>query len=144
VLILIVGIVATFSLLRPAFPSMNRPSTALLTFSSFVHNVQKDRIVSATIGPDGRVTGTLKGGRTYRSQIPLALQDNQLAGVLEQHRVTVTGVGPQSSLVGTLLSFLPLLFFVGIFLFIGPADGKRPESWESGPRGRSSTISKSR
>jgi len=119
--ILIIGIVATFTLLRPAFPTMSKPTTASLTFSSFVHNVQNDRIVSATIGPDGKVTGALKGGRSYTSQIPLALQDNQLTGVLQQHRVAIAGVGPQSSLVGTLVSFLPLLFFVGIFLFIGRA-----------------------
>jgi cell division protease FtsH len=121
----VVGIVATISLLGTGSSAKSANATAPLTFSSFVHNVQNDRIVSATIGPDGKVTGTLKGGRTYDSQIPLALQDNQLTGLLEQHRVTITGVGPESSLVGTLLSFLPLLFFLGLFLFIGRAGRRR-------------------
>jgi cell division protease FtsH len=118
-LLIVVGIVATVTLLGPAFSASRQSPATPLSFSSFIHNVQSNRIVSATIGTDGTVTGTLKGGRVYESQIPLALQDNQLTGLLEQHRVTITGVGPQSSLVGTLLSFLPFLFIIGIFLFIG-------------------------
>ena len=116
---LVVAILAAVTVLAPAFSTSRQSTTTPITFSSFIHNVENDRIVSATIGTDGTVTGTLKGGRTYESQIPLALQDNQLTGLLEQHRVTITGVGPQSSLVATLFSFLPLLFIVGILLFIG-------------------------
>ena len=125
VLLVVVGIVATLTLLGPSVSGSHRTPVTSLTFSSFVHNVRNDRIVSADIGPAGTVTGTLKGGRTYESQIPLALQDNQLTGLLEQHRVTIAGVGPQSSLVGTLLSLLPLLFIVGIFLFIGRASRRQ-------------------
>jgi cell division protease FtsH len=119
------GIVATFALLGPVFSASHQTSATPLTFSSFVHNVQHDRIVSATIGTDGTVTGTLRGGRTYESQIPLALQDHQLTSLLQQHRVTITGVGPQSSLVGTLFSFLPLLLIVGFLFFISRASRRQ-------------------
>jgi hypothetical protein len=118
VALLVVGIIFALTVLGPAFAANRTVSVTPLTFSSLVHNVQNDRVVSAVISPTGAVTGTLKGGRSYSSQIPVALQDNQLTGLLERHGVTITGVGSGSSLLATLLSFLPLLFIVGIFLFI--------------------------
>ena len=96
-LLLIAGIVATFSLLGPLLQARHTATATPLSFSSFVHDVRGDRIVSAAIGPDGNVTGTLRRGGTYNSQIPLALQDNQLTGLLQQHRVTITGVGPRAA-----------------------------------------------
>ena len=123
--LLIVGIFAIFTLLRFSSQSMTTTPTTKLAFSSFVHDVQANRIVSATIGTDGNVTGALQGGRTYKSQIPLALQDNQLTGLLEQHRVTVTGTGPETSVAGTLLGLLPLLFFVGVILLFGRSNRRR-------------------
>jgi cell division protease FtsH len=124
-LLYVVGAIAALTLLGPALSGTRQSATTPIPFSSFVHNVRDDRIVSATIGTDGTVTGTFRGGRTYRSQIPLALQDNQLAGLLEQHGVTTTGVGPQSSLIVTLFSFLPFLFIIGIFLFLGRASRRQ-------------------
>src|SRR5580704_5819582 len=64
---LIVGILAVVTLLGPAFSGSRQSAATPLTFSSFIHNVQHDRIVSATIGTDGVVTGTLKGGHAYQS-----------------------------------------------------------------------------
>jgi len=118
VVLLVVGIILALTVLGPAFSANRTVSLTPLTFSSLVHNVQNDRVVSAAISPTGAVTGTLKGGRSYSSQIPVALQDNQLTGLLERHGVAITGVGSGSSLLATLLSFLPLLFIVGIVLFI--------------------------
>jgi cell division protease FtsH len=113
------GILVVLFLFGPALAA-NRTSTVTpLTFSSLVHNVQDNRVTSATISPTGAVTGTLKDGRAYSSQIPVALQDNQLTGLLERHGVTITGVGTPNSLLATLLSFLPLLFIVGIVIYIG-------------------------
>ncbi len=117
-LLLIAGIAATFFLLGPLLQARHTATATPLSFSSFVQDVRGDRIVSAAIGPDGNVTGRLRRGGTYNSQIPLALQDNQLTGLLQQHRVTITGVGPRASLLATLLAFLPLALIVGIFLFI--------------------------
>jgi hypothetical protein len=62
-LLLVVGIVVAFALLSPVFSTSQKPATAPLTFSAFVHDVQSNRIVSATIGTAGTVTGTLKGGK---------------------------------------------------------------------------------
>jgi cell division protease FtsH len=120
-LLLVVGIVVAFALLSPVFSTSQKPAATSLTFSAFVHDVQNNGIVSATIGTAGTVTGTLKGGKSYESQIPLALGDNQLAALLEQHGVTITGAGPGGSLLGALLSFLPLIFIAGILLFFSRA-----------------------
>jgi cell division protease FtsH len=124
-LLVVVGIVVAFALLSPALSTSQKPATAPLTFSAFVHDVQNNGIVSATIGTAGTVTGTLKGGKSYESQIPLALGDNQLAALLEQHGVTIAGAGPEGSLLGALLSFLPLIFIVGIFLYFSRASRRQ-------------------
>jgi cell division protease FtsH len=124
-LLLVVGIVAAFALLSPAFSTSEKPATTPLTFSAFLHDVQNNRIASATIGTAGTVTGTLKGGKSYDSQIPLALGDNQLTALLEQHGVTITGAGPGGSLLGALLSFLPLIFIVGILLYFSRASRRQ-------------------
>src|SRR5580658_3306818 len=58
VLLLLAGIVIAFAL-APAFSSSQKPAATSLTFSAFVHDVQSNRIVSATIGTSGAVTGTL-------------------------------------------------------------------------------------
>jgi cell division protease FtsH len=117
-LLLVAGIVATVALL--SIPSMRAaPPVSTLSFSTFTTKVQANQVASATIDPNGAVTGQLKGGGSYKSQIPLALQDNQLTPLLQQHQVSITGTGPHTSVLTTILSFLPLVFFLGLFLLIG-------------------------
>jgi cell division protease FtsH len=117
--LVVAGILAVLFLFGPFLSGSRSAAVTPLTFSSLVHNVKDNRVTSAAISPTGAVTGTLKGGRAYTSQIPVALQDNQLTGLLEQHGVAITGVASTTGLLTTLLSLLPLLFIVGIFLFIG-------------------------
>ena len=38
--------------------------------------------------------------------------------MLKAHDIAVTGVGPSSNLVGDLLAFLPLLVFIGLFVWL--------------------------
>ena len=52
---------------------------------------------TASVNPSGAITGTLKGGDDYTSQIPTAITDTQLAPTLKAHDVDVTGVGAGSS-----------------------------------------------
>ena len=100
-------------------PALKSTPTKSLSYTKFLADVKAGQVKSASINPTGAVTGTLKGGDNYTSQIPTALQDNQLAPVLKAHGVGITGVGASSSLVTDLLSFLPLLFFVGVFIWFG-------------------------
>jgi cell division protease FtsH len=100
------------------------PVVTNLNFSSFLGKVNANQVSTATIDSNGKVTGALKGGQHYSSQIPLALGDNQIAPTLQSHGVSITGVGPSSSLVPTLLSFLPFVLFLGLFLLLGRRAGK--------------------
>ena len=117
---LVVGIVATVGLLF--IPAMgSAPPVTNLNYSSFVDKVNANQVSTATIDPNGKVTGQLKGsaGQHYSSQIPLALGNNQLAPILQAHGVAITGVGPSSSVLPTILSFLPFVLFLGLFLLLG-------------------------
>jgi cell division protease FtsH len=84
----------------------------------------KDKIAagqvrSIEIGSDGHISGVLTDGTHFRSSYPVNLQDPQFTQLLEQHKVQVTAVGAQSSFVTVLLSLLPLLLFVGFFIYLG-------------------------
>ncbi len=117
--LLFAGIFLTLLLLFAPGLKSSTP-TATLTYSKFLADVKAHKIKTASINPTGAVTGALKGGENYTSQIPTALTDNQLAPLLKSNGVTITGVGTSSSTLITLLEdILPLLFFVGIFIWIG-------------------------
>ena len=94
-------------------------SSRSLTYSTFLSQVQSNHIRSAVINPAGAVSGTLTNGTGYTSQIPAALPDPQLPGLLRAHHVAITGVGTQTSIGAVIVSLLPLLFFVALFVWLG-------------------------
>ena len=84
----------------------------------------KDKIAagqvrSVEIGTDGHIDGVLTDGSKFKSSYPVNLQDPQFTKLLEQHNVQVKAVGAQSSFTTVLLSLLPLLLFVGFFIYLG-------------------------
>ncbi len=89
------------------------------SFSSFLSQVQSNHIRTAAIDPNGAVSGTLANGHGYSSQIPTALQNPQLSGLLRAHHVAIIGVGTPGGLGTILLSLLPLLLLVGAFIWLG-------------------------
>ena len=93
--------------------------TKNFSYSQFLSQVEAGDVRTASINPGGGVTGTLKGGDDYKSQIPTAIDDTRLAPTLKAHGVDVTGVGQGSAWLADLLSFLPLLLFVAFFIWIG-------------------------
>ncbi len=100
-------------------PGGGKASARNFSYTGFVGEVTADRVATATIGSTGSVRGTLKGGAAYTSQIPTALNDNALPGLLATHKVQVRGTDPGGrSFLGTLGSLLPLLFIVGVFVFL--------------------------
>ena len=94
-------------------------SSHSLTYSAFLSQVQSNHIRSAAINPAGAVSGTLTNGSAYSSQIPAALPDPQLPGLLRAHHVAITGVGTQTSIGAVIVSLLPVLFLVALFVWIG-------------------------
>jgi len=63
-----------------------------------------------TIDPVGQVAGSLASGQPFTTNIPVALDDRTLAGLLAAHHVQVTATAATpSSPLAALLGFLPLL-----------------------------------
>jgi cell division protease FtsH len=71
------------------------------------------------IGSDGHIEGKLKDGTRFQSSYPTNLQDPEFTMLLDDHGVEIKAVGPRTTLGSVLLSLLPLLVFVGIFIYLG-------------------------
>jgi cell division protease FtsH len=84
----------------------------------------KDKIAagevkSVEIGSDGHIEGKLTDGTSFKSSYPTNLQDDEFTKLLNDNNVEVKAVGPRTSLASVLLSLLPLLVFIGIFVYLG-------------------------
>jgi cell division protease FtsH len=104
---------------------MSRTPTKTFSYSKFVSEVKSGDVRTASINPVGAITGKLKGGEDYTSQIPTAFTDLQLAPTLRAHDVDVTGVGQGSALLEDLLSFVPFLLLIAYFIWIGRRNAQR-------------------
>jgi cell division protease FtsH len=118
-----VGIFIT--LLLFLVPHMSSTTTKNFSYSKFLSQVTSGDVRTASVNPGGAITGALKGGDNYTTQIPTAINDMQLAPTLKAHGVNVTGVGQGSALLTDLLSFLPLLLFIAFFIWIGRRSAKQ-------------------
>jgi cell division protease FtsH len=98
-----------------------------LSYSGFVSEVTTNKVSTAAITVGGSVSGKLRDGDAYTSQIPVALNDNALSALLLGHKVQVTGIGPSTtSVLGLLLEWvLPLLIIVWLFLWISRRSSKQ-------------------
>jgi cell division protease FtsH len=89
------------------------------SYTGFVNEVTTNKVSTATISSTGSVSGKLDGGVAYKSQIPTALNDQALSALLLKHNVQVRGTTPSSnSILSLLLSLLPLLLIVAVFVWI--------------------------
>jgi cell division protease FtsH len=115
--LLVAGIVLSVLIL---FWPQSAPSVTDLSYSEFLSRVRAGDVATAVIDPSGAVTGTLERGGDYATQIPTALQDARLSRELERNGVQITGEGdPGTTFLGVILSFLPFLLLIGIYLYIG-------------------------
>jgi cell division protease FtsH len=117
------GILITLLLLSTSH--MSSTPTKTFSYSKFLSEVTSGDVRTASVNPSGAVTGTIKGGDDYTSQIPTAITDDQLAPTLKAHHVDVTGVGQGSALLTDLLSFIPFLLFIAFFIWIGRRSSKQ-------------------
>jgi cell division protease FtsH len=95
---------------------MSQPSE--LTYSEFLSRVDSGNVRTAVIDDEGRVTGSLKSGTEYETQIPTALQDTGLAAQLQDHGVEITGRAAGGTLIDLITSLLPFLLLVGVYVWI--------------------------
>jgi len=115
---LVLAIVGVTIIAVRAF-SVQGPSTRVYDFSSFLSQVQSNHIRTASIDPNGAVSGILTNGHAYSTQIPTALQNPQLSNVLRVHHVAITGVGTPGGIGTLLVSLVPVLLLVGAFVWLG-------------------------
>jgi len=112
--------VAVFTFLLLLAPRMHAASVRLLSYSQFLTAVQHAGVKTAEIDPTGHVAGTLAGGAAYSSHIPTAItQGGQLASLLQQHHVQITGLQAGTSFGAVAFLFLPLILFVALFWLLG-------------------------
>ncbi|HLJ08590.1 MAG TPA: ATP-dependent zinc metalloprotease FtsH, partial [Acidimicrobiia bacterium] len=109
------GLVGTLLLLFLPGPS---PKRTALNYTDWRAKVDAGQVRTATIDPDGKVTGELTDKTDYSSRIPVALKDDALAGDLSAHHVTVTATGNSTSLLSVLGGFLPFVFLLGVYFWI--------------------------
>ena len=115
--LLVVGLIVSVLIL---FWPQREPSVSELSYTEFLSRVKSGEIATAVIDPGGAVSGTFENGGDYATQIPIALQDPDLAKELQASGVEITGEGePGASILSVILSFLPFLLLIGVYLYIG-------------------------
>jgi cell division protease FtsH len=112
-----IGLLITLLLLFT--PHASSTPTHNYSYSKFLSQVDAGNVRTASINPTGAISGALKKGGNYTSQIPVAINDASLAPTLKTHKVTVTGVASSSSLLDDVLSFVPFLLLIGLFVWMG-------------------------
>ena len=115
--LLVVGLIVSVLIL---FWPQREASVSELSYTEFLSRVKSGEIATAVIDPGGAVSGTFENGGDYATQIPIALQDPDLAKELQASGVEITGEGePGASVLSVILSFLPFLLLIGVYLYIG-------------------------
>ncbi|MCQ4083888.1 ATP-dependent zinc metalloprotease FtsH [Streptomyces sp. RB6PN25] len=99
------------------------PHATALSYSDFVGKVGASQVQTVDINDKGAVSGTLKDGTKFTTQIPTALgTGSQLQQQLTSHHVQITASQSSSggsSILAIVLSFLPFLLLIGFFLWMG-------------------------
>ncbi|WP_171165403.1 ATP-dependent zinc metalloprotease FtsH [Streptomyces sp. I05A-00742] len=89
------------------------------SYSEFVAKVNAGQVRSVDIGDKGTVTGRLKDGTEFTTQLPTALGAGQLQQQLQSQHVEITASRSSqgSPWLSVLLAFLPLLLLGAFFLW---------------------------
>ncbi|HKC28535.1 MAG TPA: ATP-dependent zinc metalloprotease FtsH [Jatrophihabitans sp.] len=118
-----IGVLVTILLLLIPAMTKSTPSEHF-AYSDLLNQVNAGHVTSVTINNLGGVSGSLHNGRQFTSQIPTALTTgtNPLQQALLAHHVKITGKQSSgTSLLSVLLSFLPLLIIIALFVWTGRA-----------------------
>ena len=90
-----------------------------MPYSDFVSKVGDGQVSSVTINDKGAVTGELRDGTSFSSQIPTAVGTPDLESLLRSKDVKITATQGGSSWASVLVAFLPLLLLIGFFVWVG-------------------------
>jgi cell division protease FtsH len=120
-----IGLLATLLVLWLWPLGASSSHSVTLNYSQFVARVDAGKVKTVDIAANGGLSGTLTNGDGFTSAAPTAVPDNNLVSTLENHHVAIKAVpAPTSDWLGVLISFLPLLLFVGWFVWLGRAARK--------------------
>ncbi|MFI9721876.1 ATP-dependent zinc metalloprotease FtsH [Streptomyces sp. NPDC052396] len=112
-------VLMTFVIILLLARGFSGPTRHQESYSDFVGKVNTGQVRTVEISDKGTVTGTLKDGTQFTTQIPTALGSGQLAQQLQSQHVQINAT--QSSggnpWLSVLLAFLPLLLLGGFFLW---------------------------
>ncbi|WP_234537522.1 ATP-dependent zinc metalloprotease FtsH [Streptomyces shenzhenensis] len=100
------------------------PHATSLSYSDFVTKVGASQVQTVDINDKGAVSGSLKDGTKFTTQIPTALGTGaQLQQQLTSHHVQIkasqSSGGGGSAWLSVLFSFLPFLLLIGFFVWMG-------------------------
>jgi len=112
-----VAFLVVLSLVRT--PSASNP--AHLPYSNFVSKVGVGQVKTVDINDKGAVTGTLKNGTKFSTQIPTALGTGTLQQQLQAEHVQISASQSKtgSPFGSVFVDFLPMLLIIGFFLWLG-------------------------
>ncbi|MEV6211853.1 ATP-dependent zinc metalloprotease FtsH [Kitasatospora sp. NPDC051914] len=91
------------------------------SYSDFAGKVDTGQVQTVEITDKGAITGELKDGTKFTTQIPTALDSSALTAQLQSQHVEITAKQNSggSSFLSFLLIFLPLILIGGLFLWSG-------------------------
>ena len=95
-----------------------KEETTDLTYSQFLAEADAGGIKTASINPEGKVEGDLNNGDAYKSQIPIAVVGEDLGARLEAKGVELEGRSSETSWLGVLVAFVPILLLIGFFVWM--------------------------
>ena len=119
VLLWVIIAVVLFTVFESFNPRSSRSSD--LAYSAFVQNVSSGNVSSATISADqpATISGKLKDGSAFRTVAPmLGFSTNAVVKQMQDQGVEVRQDPSEGfSLIGLLISWLPVLLIVGVFIW---------------------------
>ncbi|HEX6196193.1 MAG TPA: ATP-dependent zinc metalloprotease FtsH, partial [Jiangellaceae bacterium] len=112
-----VGFGLTFLLLL--LPGLLSSATSSMSYSEFLTAVDQDRVEEITIDEQGAVEGVLTDDSTFTTQVPTAIDSGRLESTLRSKDIEINATQSANTFVSILISFLPLLLLIGVFLWLG-------------------------
>ncbi|WP_073843801.1 ATP-dependent zinc metalloprotease FtsH [Amycolatopsis sp. CB00013] len=101
-------------------PHLLTAETPTFGYTELLSKVDAGQVEKVTVDDDGAIKGNLRDGTAFTTQLPVALDDDQLLPKLKDKGVQITGApGGTSGVLSFVGSLLPLLLLVGFLIWMG-------------------------